>query len=442
MHKVNVLDYKKPAPRYDTYPHLSFWNDKLEAEQWLAVCEQTLSSRPEAKLSIYIHLPFCQSLCSYCACNTYIIHRDHKHEQPHPIEESYLQSIHQEFSLYQKSVPALRQSQLVSLYLGGGTPNFFSPTNLGRLIQPLLQVLTKGKNYEFSVEMDPRYSSRAHCQVLYDLGFRHIRFGIEDFHLDVQKRTGRYQSQKQVSVACDQARKIGYQHIHFDLLYGLPGQNTASVAKSMPTAIELQPERISYQAYVYVPFNHAAQRLYTQADLPSQKDTLEIYKQGHDLLGQAGYQELGMDHLICPNDPLWLAQKEGRLAYNLMGYSLHQADLMIGLGVSAVSQAANCYYQNQNILQKYQKQLQKNILCRGRSHLLSEDELGCHQIIQELINQRHTKLPEDVYQAILPQLQDLQAAGFVRYEGRDLQVLARGLPLLRNICMLVDLNLS
>ena len=425
------LRYAKPAPRYNTYPIPSHWTNTLSPTDWLNNCQQTLNGE-DPKFSIYIHIPFCEKKCSHCACNTYIT-------TDHSLEESYIQTIHQEFRLYCQKINPLSTSSLVHLYLGGGTPNFFSAQNLKRLLQPILSAVKIATEHEFTVEMDLRHVQGQHLQTLYDLGFRHLRLGIEDFTPIVQRIINRQQSQEQAGFVCDTARSLGYHTIHFDMIYGLPLQTPKSSAESMQIATQLKPDYLTYFSYAHVPGVRSLHRPFAVEELPSSLDKLAIYRMSYEVLTKsAGFQAIGMDYFAKPKTPLLGAKQNKTLQWQIMGYSCYKTDLLIGLGVSAISAAKGCYHQNENILHKYNKKIAGYTLPTLKSHKLSEDDTQRRAIIQGLITQGHAKLTPEIQQKLSGQLRYLEQSNLIQCKGILLEILPLGKFFLRNICAMMD----
>ena len=400
--------------RYNTYPLIPHWNrqENPPQKEWVHACKNALSKK-EAKLSLYIHIPFCEKLCSFCACNTFI-------SQNHNLESEYVQSMQQEFNLYKQLLPELEKANLGQLYLGGGTPNYLSASNLGILIKPILQSITlENKNTEFSAEIDIRHLKKEHLQVLHNLGFRQLRFGVEDMNYEVQHTINRSQSFELLEYSCQTARGMGYNILHFDLLYGLPQQTKATLKKSMEQVLSLKPERISFYHYRHVPWFPSNQRLFNENDLPSQSYNEELYFIGQECMQQMGYHKLGMDYYTLADDPLQKAREHDRLKYNFMGYHQQNYDLLLGLGCSAISETEDYVSQNNKILNVYQKQISQGKLALLRAHKRNKSEQARHQIIREFIATGcHATIQSDFFHSeILPQIKTLLESGLAEYHA-------------------------
>ena len=372
-----------PAPRYNSYPLLPYWKNKLSTEEWLLSCKQSLEGKKgkeRPRIAIYIHIPFCESLCSYCACSTYIVGKG----APSSIEENYLECLHEEFDFYRQRLPELSQGLLLQVYLGGGTPNFFSPKNLERLLSPILTFFERASGHEFSFEADIRHLKDEHLDLLRELGFRHLRFGVEDLDPKVQGIANRLQSEEQLSLACQKARKRAFSSLSFDLIYGLPRQSPKGITKSITKILKYRPEGLAYYPYIPLPQNQSIVRPFNDMELPQGEEKARLYEIGQEILLSANYQKLGMDHYVLEEHPLWQAKKEGKLYRHFTDYSREKVDLLLGLGSSAVSESANAYQQNEKILHTYQKKIRDSGSAACKSHKLSEEDLLHRKIIHEL----------------------------------------------------------
>src|SRR5690606_1080436 len=249
-------------------------------------------------ISIYVHLPFCESLCTYCGCNKKITRN-------HSVEEEYLAAIEKEWKLYRglmKQTPIIRE-----IHLGGGTPTFFSPRNLRRLVEILLKSAIVHPAHEFSIEGHPNNTTRLHLNTLYTLGFRRISYGVQDLDEEVQRIINRIQPLQNVQDAVENARMAGFNSINFDLIYGLPKQTLQSIENTIRQVVELKPDRIAFYSYAHVPWTSRGQRLFDENDLPSPEDKLNLYLKGREILLENGYHDIGMDHFALPLDELYLA---------------------------------------------------------------------------------------------------------------------------------------
>lgn len=426
-----------PAPRYTSYPTVPYWDkQKPDAGQWMEIIKQAFDESNEEKgISLYIHLPFCESLCTYCGCNTRIT-------KNHRVEEGYIDALIGEWNLYLKEfthTPVIRE-----LHLGGGTPTFFSPANLRRLIEAILAKAIIHPRHEFSFEGHPNNTTAMHLQVLYDLGFRRVSFGIQDFDEKVQKTINRIQPFSHVQRVTEQARKIGYQSVNFDLIYGLPFQTLSSVAATIDKVALLMPDRIAFYSYAHVPWIKPGQRSYTDKDLPDNALKRALYETGLEKLGTLGYTEIGMDHFALPGDALYQAMQNKKLHRNFMGYTTCQTDLLIGLGVSSISDARYGYMQNAKKVEEYMGSIANQTLAILKGHLLTDEDAFIRECIISLACKGELawrkEMDELLNNEAKEELSQMTDEGLITFSDNKLMVTGAGKAFIRNICMVFDLH--
>ena len=330
MNDLSLLrKYDVPVPRYTSYPTVPDWNTEVfQIEDYRERLLQAFASYKEDGLSLYIHLPFCESLCTYCGCNTRITVN-------HAVEKPYIEGLLKEWSMYLHILPD--RPILKELHLGGGTPTFFSPEHLKLLLEALLKTVVLHPDFEFSFEGHPANTTYAHLKVLRELGFSRVSFGIQDFDPRVQLAINRLQSFEQVCDVTRWSRELGYGSVNFDLIYGLPFQTRKSIEHTIEKVAELMPDRIAFYSYAHVPWKRPGQRAYSEKDLPSAYEKQQLNQFGHRQLLALGYELVGMDHFALPEDELLKAMKNGRLHRNFMGYTTNPGKLLMGLGVSSIS---------------------------------------------------------------------------------------------------------
>jgi len=429
--------YNIPVPRYTSYPTVPYWNEKIDTAQWQPVFREQFQRTNGSKgISLYIHLPFCESLCTYCGCNKKITRN-------HSVEAVYIEAVLQEWKQYRalmEDTPLIRE-----IHLGGGTPTFFSPSNLYRLMHTILADATVHPDHSFSIEGHPGNTTKEHLETLYQLGFRRISYGVQDNDPVVQRAINRIQPFEQVATATAMARAIGYTSINFDLIYGLPFQTVESMQRTILQCISLQPERIAFYSYAHVPWTSRGQRLFDEHDLPAADLKMALYQLGKQLFTTHQYQDIGMDHFALPGDDLYKAWQEGSLHRNFMGYTTQRSGLLLGLGVSAISDAGKAFTQNSKSLQEYYTHLQRGQLPVEKGYFLTkEDELFRRYILD--ISCRGTTWFTPVYHHLLetytfPELARLQADGLVEFDTHQVTVTETGRNFLRNICRAFDLHL-
>ncbi len=431
--------YNVAAPRYTSYPTVPYWDkDGFDHDKWKQTVKFSFQeSNHKDGISLYIHLPFCESLCTYCGCNTRIT-------KNHSVEEPYIQGLLKEWALYLSVFgerPIVRE-----IHLGGGTPTFFSPQHLEMLISGILENVYLHHNAEFSFEAHPANTTTEHLQVLYDLGFRRLSLGIQDFDPVVQFIINRIQTFEQVKAVTLEARKIGYTSINFDLIYGLPRQTIEGLKHTISLVWELMPDRIAFYSYAHVPWIKPGQRRFTEKDLPDANAKRELYECGRDLFTSMGYHEIGMDHFALAADTLYTAEQNGTLHRNFMGYTHQYTQLMVGIGVSSISDAWYAFAQNVKSVEEYLKLVNNNELPVFKGHFLSEEDLTIRPHVLNIMckgetSWNHRNNPNMAFIDGLERMQALADDGLVEINSYRLKVTPLGKRFLRNICMTLDARL-
>lgn len=426
--------YDVPAPRYTSYPTVPFWTDSPTTEQWLADLNQAFNDEA-ATWSLYLHLPFCESLCTFCACNT-VITRDHGRE------EIYIDLLSKEWDLYLDRVPALRERPLLGLHLGGGTPTFFAAESLERILKPILaDTPVVDDQFEASVEVHPGHTTREQLVTLRQLGFTRISIGVQDFDPEVQRLVNRHQPYDVTKSATDIARELGYTSVNYDLIYGLPRQNPGSFAITVEKTIELRPDRIALYSFALVPWIKPAQRSYSDEDLPKAGEKRALYELAREMLARAGYVEIGMDHFALPHDGIAKAQREGTLHRNFQGYTERRTRVLLGLGVSAISETPTCFHQNEKAFPVYERRVQAGEVPTLRGHLLSADDRRLREQILTFMTRFEVQLEPEQSDDATVFLDPLLSDGLVEVRDQTLILTDRGRPFLRNACMFFDQRL-
>jgi oxygen-independent coproporphyrinogen-3 oxidase len=436
--KELLQKYNVPGPRYTSYPTVPFWkNVDLKPSQWLKVLEK---QKAEAKsLGIYIHLPFCESLCTFCGCHKRIT-------KNHQVEAPYIDSVLKEWDLYQ---PYLSEAiSIKELHLGGGTPTFFAPEALIRLTKGIFRQQHIDPNTcELSFEAHPGLTSTEHLLALHEVGYRRVSFGIQDYDPQVQQAIHRVQSFNLVKRTHQQAKALGYS-VNHDLVYGLPFQNLNGFTDTIEKTIALLPERIALYSYAHVPWvKGTGQRGYDEAHLPQDAQKRALYEMAYEKLLAAGYLAIGMDHFALPTDALALAFKSKSLHRNFMGYTHRQTDLMLGLGMSSISDSWTAFAQNEKSVEGYQAQIAKGELAVFRGHLLNEEELVIRRHILDLMCHFETVWRPALYETgfysqMISKLEALQQDGLITINSARLEILPKGYAFVRNVCMAFDLDLQ
>lgn len=433
--------YNVAGPRYTSYPTVPYWDtDTFSLKKWKeTVVRSFRESNSKEGISLYIHLPFCESLCTFCGCNKRIT-------KNHNVEVPYIQSVLKEFVLYTHlfdEKPIIKQ-----IHLGGGTPTFFSPAHLERLMHGIFSIARKAKDCELSFEGHPNNTTKEHLETLAENGFTRVCYGVQDYNDSVQKAIHRVQPFENVQTATSLARDAGYTSIGHDIIYGLPFQTQDHVIHTIHKTIELQPDRIAFYSYAHVPWMKGnGQRGFKDTDLPSAALKRRQYEIGKKMLLQAGYVEIGMDHFALRSDSLYTAQQEGTIHRNFMGYNDSKTQLMIGLGVSSIGDSWYSFAQNVKNVEEYQKLVDDGILPLFRGHSLNEEDLVIREHILQLMCTFETswedsslffpELPD-----ILIKLSELEKDDLVKISATKLVVTEKGRAFVRNICLPFDLRLQ
>ena len=435
-----VQKYNIPGPRYTSYPTVPYWNmDTFSGKKWETTLAQSFTeSNAEEGISLYIHLPFCESLCTFCGCHKRITKR-------HEVESPYIKTLLKEWELYTNLFS--ERPRIKELHLGGGTPTFFSPENLKTLINGIFKLAEKAEGYEFSFEGHPNNTTREHLQALYDVGFRRVSYGVQDYNETVQKAIHRIQPFENVKRATEVAREIGYTSVGHDIIFGLPFQSLEHVKETILKTKELRPDRLAFYSYAHVPWLKGnGQRGYKDADLPSAEEKREQYEKGKKLLIEVGYNEIGMDHFALPSDSLHKSMDTGKLHRNFMGYTASKTQLMVGLGASSISDSWYSFAQNVKSLEEYNHLVENKIIPIYRGHILTkEDEIIRKHILNLMCTYQTSWSSESSYfkdiETVLGKLQEMQLDQLVIISKNTLQVTQEGKPFIRNICMAFDVLL-
>ena len=433
-----ISKYNRPVPRYTSYPTVPYWNKEISRQQWRQQFNDAFAARNQADgISLYIHLPFCESLCTYCGCNKKITTN-------HAVEETYIEALLQEWSLYTQQMGA--QPILREIHLGGGTPTFFSPARLSGLLETIMATAIIHPEAQFSLEGHPNNTTREHLDQLFQLGFRRISYGVQDLDPGVQHVINRIQPFEKVQQASEEARAAGFTAVNFDLIYGLPLQTRSSIEKTISQVVTLQPDRIAFYSYAHVPWTSRGQRLFSEADLPGAAEKLTLYLLGQNLLTTAGYADIGMDHFALPQDELFKAKAGGYLHRNFMGYTTQHSGLLLGLGVSAISDLNSAFVQNNKTIHEYYTAVNNGNLAIMRGYILNQEDLAFRQYIKEVACKGGTHFhPEHLpilKSLSFPILEELAEDGLLTFDQEGIQLTAMGHYFIRNACSAFDLHLQ
>lgn len=434
-----IKKYAVAAPRYTSYPTVPYWDkQEFEPRKWLQNVKAVFDKSNAADgISLYIHLPFCESLCTYCGCNTRIT-------KNHGVETPYIKALLKEWAMYRQTFGT--RPLIKEIHLGGGTPTFFKAANLQLLLNGILKDADIHPQAEFSFEAHPTNTTVDHLQLLFDLGFRRLSLGIQDFDPRVQLIINRIQSFEQVKAVTLQARRIGYTSINFDLIYGLPLQTQSGLIDTLNKVQQLMPDRIAFYSYAHVPWIKPGQRKFTEHDLPDMLEKAALYELGRKALINMGYAEIGMDHFALPTDSLYKAAQDGHLHRNFMGYTHQYTQLLIGLGVSSISDVWQAYAQNVKTVEQYLELINNDILPVVKGHFLTNEDLMIRRHMLDIMCKGRTSwnFHHEPFMALfdsIERMQDLADDGLIELDSRRLKVTPMGRRFLRNICMTLDARL-
>src|SRR5690348_1076315 len=440
MDNYLIRKYNIPGPRYTSYPTVPYWDENsFSVKQWKDTVIQSFNeSNQREGISIYIHLPFCESLCTFCACHKRIT-------KQHNVELSYIEALLKEWKIY---LDLLGKSPVIKeLHLGGGTPTFFSPDHLKYLLEKIFSSSQIEPNPEFNFEGHPNNTTIEHLKALNGLGFRRVSFGVQDYDAKVQRTINRIQPYEKVKYVTDTAKELGYKSVSHDLIFGLPFQTWNSMAQTIEKTRSLKPDRIAFYSYAHVPWiKGVGQRGFDENDLPSPEEKRELYEKGKKLLEESGYVEIGMDHFSLPQDRLYTSMKQKTIHRNFMGYSSSSTQLMIGLGMSAISDSWYAFAQNDKSVEEYIHLAEQNTLPIFRGHILNNEDLIVRRHILNVMCLLETSwedekmyLPE--IPEILSRLDEMKNDGLIEIINKKLSVTETGRIFVRNISMAWDLRM-
>jgi oxygen-independent coproporphyrinogen III oxidase len=428
-----------PGPRYTSYPTADRFVEAFTSDDYVRALEQRRVGSMALPLSLYVHIPFCESVCYYCACNKVIT----KH---HGKAAEYLRYLSRELEL---QVEHFGRGHAVSqMHLGGGSPTFLSDEELDDLLQMIRRHLNLVPGGEFSIEVDPRTVNADRLRHLHRLGFNRLSFGVQDFDPAVQKAVHRVQPAEQVFALVEAAREIGFESVNVDLIYGLPLQTPESFRRTLEQVRTLRPERIALYAYAHLPARFKPQRRIVAAELPSPSEKLSMLSTSLDLFSDAGYVYVGMDHFALPTDALAVAKRQGRLHRNFQGYSTQPDCDLIALGVSAIGRIGATYSQNAKTLDEYYDALDQGRLPIVRGLALNRDDVLRRSVIMAIMCQGMVEFESislghlidftSHFARELEQLREMEAMGLVRITPTTLEVTEAGWYLVRAIAMTFD----
>lgn len=440
-----IEKYDRPGPRYTSYPTAPQFHQAFAMDDYSAAAKASNAAESPKSLSVYIHIPFCKSLCYYCACNKIITH---KTERAVEYLEYLKREIAMQGALFDKS------RKLTQLHLGGGTPTYLTNEQLEELMDTLRTSfnLDESDSHEFSLEVDPRTISPVQIHELRALGFNRLSFGVQDFDEAVQAAVNRLQSEEQTRELVEAARDAGFKSISVDLIYGLPLQTVQSFDVTLSKIIDMRPDRIAAYSYAHLPHLVRAQKLIRPQDMPPPERKLELLELTIARLTDAGYVYIGMDHFALPDDELALARESGTLQRNFQGYSTHADCDLIGIGVSSIAKVHNTYSQSVKELSQYYARIDADLLPIQRGYSLTEDDQLRREVILDLMCQERIDFAKfeqrygidfkSYFADALAQLAEPVADGLVVIDEDAVVLQPEGKLMLRNVAMAFDAYLG
>lgn len=434
-----LRNFDRPGPRYTSYPTADRLVEAFGPDQYRLSLEKREIGGFRRPLSLYVHLPFCDTICYYCGCNK-IITKDHGRSA------KYLRYLRKEVELISGLLS--EGERVTQLHWGGGSPTFLNQAELAELMQIIRDHFSLASDGEYSIEVDPRSADRETIALLGALGFNRISVGVQDFDAEVQRAVNRIQSEDQTRSVIAAARANGFQSVNLDLIYGLPKQNTERFSRTLDKVLDISPERIALYNYAHLPTVFKPQRRINEAELPNAESRIELFTMGIRTLTDAGYVYIGMDHFAKPEDELAVAQRRGHLHRNFQGYSTRAECDLIGLGISAIGSVGPAYIQNFRTLDEYYDSLDNGTLPVMRGLQLNSDDLVRRAVIQALmchfslsfraIEIAHLIDFRKYFATELSALDEYRSLGLVEIEDEWINITPRGRLLVRAICMVFD----
>lgn len=451
MRQIPAIDiallerYDRPGPRYTSYPTAPQFHDRWTPDQYRDALARSNADPIPRRVSLYVHVPFCTSPCFYCGCNR-VITRDTSRAEP------YVEAVCREIDQIGPCIDDDRE--VMQIHFGGGTPNFLRPGQIARLVETMGRRFRLGMadDRDFSIEIDPRSVDAADIDELAEMGFNRASLGVQDYDPDVQAAVNRIQSREQTESVIAACRRAGFRSVNVDLIYGLPRQNRASFRRTLELVLAVRPDRLAVYSYAHMPTLFKGQKQIAEAELPSAAEKLGLLADAIEVLGDAGYVHIGMDHFALPDDELARAQRRGGLHRNFMGYTTHADCDLIGFGVSAISHIADCFSQNPRDLPSYLAAMQAGRWPTWRGLRLDEDDLIRADLIQRIMCQGHVDIDaferrhgldfRAYFADALARLEPLHADGLVTVDATSLRVSPKGRLLLRHVAMCFDRYLT
>lgn len=426
-----IKKYDIKGPRYTSYPPVPFWNGAPNEQTWLSHIER--SYEESEGIDLYIHIPYCEKLCYYCGCNRTI-------SKNKKLSTVYTEMILDEWSLYKRKLSV--DLKIRTIHFGGGTPTYLSPLDFENLLGELSVFFTN--DFRGSIEIDPRTCKEEHLQVLKKYSINRISMGIQDFDPQVQKIINREQSFDLVEKLIFQMREYGFESINFDLIYGLPGQTTQTISDTIEKVIKLDPDMIAFYSYAHLPERIKNQKLLPNELIPFGDKKRELYEIGKEKLINSSMEEIGLDHFAKKSNYLCKVKREGKLLRNFMGYTDKKSSVLLGLGVTSISNTPFSFAQNEKEIKEYKHALEEGVLPLFHGHIQSQYDQLIERIIQDIMCNEKASFEEiseyPHIDKVIFELDQMQKDGLLLLEtmAKKIKVLPRGRTFLRNIAMCFD----
>lgn len=432
-----IKKYDRPGPRYTSYPPATEFHEGVGEEDYRSkLLESNIQRRP---LSLYFHIPFCESACWFCGCNVIISHRK-------DVTRRYLDYLYREMEELSNYIDTSRP--VVQLHWGGGTPNFLTNEEIVELFDKIKENFNISEDAEISLEIDPRYLSPGQLEVIREVGFNRVSMGLQDLDEEVQRAINRVQPYELMERVMKELRSLGFKSINIDLIYGLPYQTPEKFRRTIEQTIELQPDRVAVFNFAYVPWLKPLQRKIDPSTLPPPEDKLTILRMTIDLFQRAGYVFIGMDHFAKPEDELAVAQQNGTLWRNFQGYTTKKGVDLIGIGATSIGMLYDAYFQNYKTIRDYYMAIDGGKLPTMRGYLLNREDIIRREVIMELMCNFFCSFEriergfgidfKEHFSSELEELQDMERDGLLKLEEGAIRVLPEGKLLIRNIAMVFD----
>ena len=437
-----IQRYNRPGPRYTSYPTVPVWKEGEFANDYTASLHK--EGQNEQPLSLYVHIPFCQQLCTFCGCNKYITNNQN-------IVEKYLTALEQEIAGVAERLG--QRKELAQIHFGGGTPTFLNPEQLSRVVEMIVSRFDALEDCEWAFEANPRVTTTKQLEVLYELGFRRVSFGVQDLDPAIQRAINRNQTAEQSWETLETARSLGYKSINLDLVYGLPLQTQHGFRKTLEEVNKMRPDRLAVYSFAYLPgMFKTHERAIKEKDLPTPEEKINIYLEAINFFAEAGYVMIGMDHYALPEDELAQALKNRTLHRNFMGYTTLHNMAQIGVGVSAISDFGDSYWQNPKELDQYMEETVNNKLIPRRGLLLEKEDQLRRKVIETLMCHGEITIQDFEFLYELDfrqhfaeawtQLEKFEEEGLVKLSPTKIELTPLGMLFTRNLAMPFDRHLK